>query len=78
MTYRTYWWLPAYVVALALNGCSGIAPLAASPDTEAPPWNSLEMIMMDTEIVLIDHPGQKAENIELLSALQIAVGRLTL
>lgn len=52
-----YGGLPAYVVALALNGCSGMPPRAASPDTEPPPWNSLEMMMMNTELVSID-PGQ--------------------
>jgi hypothetical protein len=72
MTYHTYWGLPACVLALALAGCSGMAPRAASPDTVPPPWNSLEMIMMDTEIVLIDQPGQKAVTTEPASQLGIA------
>lgn len=75
MKYHTYWGLPVCVVALALNGCSGIAPRAASPDIEPPPWNSLEMMMIDTEIVSVDHPGKKAANTEPASELRIAVSR---
>ena len=75
MKYHTYWGLPVCVVALALTGCSGIAPRAASPEIEPPAWNSLEMMMIDTEIVSVDHPGQEATNTEPASELRIAVVR---
>ena len=74
MTYHTYWGLPVCVVAFALNGCSGIAPRTAS-DMEPPPWNSLDMMMMDTEIVSVDHPGQKAASAQPASEIRIAVVR---
>jgi hypothetical protein len=75
MTYHTYWGLPVCIVALALNGCSGTAPRAASPDIEPPPWNSLEMMWMDTEIVSVDNPGQEAAINKPASDLRIAVVR---
>ena len=75
MTYRAFWGLPLCAVALALNGCSGIAPQAASPGIEAPPWNSLEMIMMDTEIVSVEQPSQKPAKTGPAAELRIAVVR---
>lgn len=75
MTYHAYWGLAACVATLVLNGCSATGPRAASPDVAPPPWNSLEMFMMDTEIVSIDHPGQKTVNTEPASELRIAGAR---
>lgn len=45
--------------SFALNGCSSIEPRPvrtgpAQAAPEPPPWNSLELWMMDTEIVSID------------------------
>ena len=74
MKHLRYWGVAAYVVALALNGCSGMPPHAASPDIEPPPWNSLEMMMMNTELVSID-PGQPPVADEPAPNLRIAETR---
>ena len=56
------------LLALALGACAttGQLPLQeASPLPEPPPWNSIEMIWLDTEVVLLD---SVSEALELLSA----------
>jgi len=42
--------------ALALCACSAIEPRRqeASPLPEPPPWNSIEMLWLDTEVVLLE------------------------
>lgn len=56
--------LRACVVALALAGCGSIeqrsvSPLA-EPFPEPPPWNSIEMMWLETDIVRVDAPGSEA------------------
>ena len=41
------------VLALVLGACASIEIQQASPLPEPPPWNSLEMMWMDTEIVRV-------------------------
>lgn len=49
--------LGACVVALALAGCASVAQRPDSPLPEPPPWNSIEMMWLETEIVRADSPG---------------------
>ena len=53
--------LAAVAAALALMACSTVEPKPiqrhlqeASPLPEPPPWNSIEMIWLDTEVVLLE------------------------
>jgi len=47
------------VLALVLAGCASIEHRSAAPLPEPPPWNSIEMMMMDTEIVRAETPDGK-------------------
>jgi hypothetical protein len=47
------------VLALALGGCGSIEHRSAAPLPEPPPWNSIEMMFMETEIVRAETPGGK-------------------
>lgn len=60
--------LAAIAAALALGACATTSepPLQeASPLPEPPPWNSIDMIWLDTEVVLLDSAH---ESLELLSS----------
>lgn len=45
------------VLALGLSGCGSVERRSESTLPEPPPWNSIEMMMMDTEIVRVDSPA---------------------
>jgi hypothetical protein len=50
--------LCACALALALGGCGSIEHRPASSSVpEPPPWNSIEMMWLETEIVRVDSPG---------------------
>jgi len=48
--------LAAVTAAMALVACSTVEPRLqeASPLPEPPPWNSIEMIWLETEVVLLE------------------------
>lgn len=48
--------LAAAALALALGACSTVEPRQqeASPLPEPPPWNSIDMIWLDTEVAGLD------------------------
>ena len=45
------------VVAVILGACASLETQQASPLPEPPPWNTLEMMWMDTEIVQVTPIG---------------------
>lgn len=47
------------VLALALTGCASVEHRSISPLPEPPPWNSIEMMWLETEIVRADSPGSE-------------------
>ena len=49
--------LCACALALALGGCGSIEQRSTEPLPEPPPWNSIEMMWLNTEIVRADSPG---------------------
>lgn len=49
--------VPACALALALAGCGSIELRPESSLPEPPPWNSLDMMWLKTEIVRADSPG---------------------
>ena len=60
-------WVPALILAAALTGCGAAQTRSVEvealhvetiSDYESPPWNTLEMINMDTEIVSSDPAGK--------------------
>ena len=54
------WCLFVLALALGLGGCASIEHRPASSSLpEPPPWNSLEMMMMETEIVWAEDLGAK-------------------
>ena len=50
--------LAAVAAMLVLGACSTVAPrlqeVEASPLPEPPPWNSIEMLWLETEVVLLE------------------------
>ncbi len=59
MTRRARAGLAASLAALVLCACSAASPRIeeASPLPEPPPWNSIEMLWLDTEIVRLESPA---------------------
>ena len=61
--------VPACALALALGGCGSIEHRPESSLPEPPPWNSLEMMWLQTEIVRADSPGREPDPGNALAAL---------
>jgi hypothetical protein len=51
--------LAVFALAMGLGGCGNIERRPTLPLSlpEPPPWNSIEMMMMETEIVQVEFPG---------------------
>lgn len=67
--------LPSFALALVLSGCSGLPSRAILEKVDPPAWNSLEIMMMDTEIVSADPSVQYNPVSEHTSASAIAAAR---
>jgi hypothetical protein len=72
LNHYSYFGLPVFALALVLQGCTGLPSRAIAEDTEPPAWNSLEIMLMDTEIVSADPSGQDTPGSERASASAIA------
>lgn len=59
----------ACALALALAGCGSIEQRPESSLPEPPPWNSLDMMWLKTEIVRADCPGGERDSGNALAAL---------
>jgi len=47
------------VLALGVGGCGNVEYRPTLSLPEPPAWNSIEMMMMETEIVRAEYPGRK-------------------
>ncbi len=72
MEYQSCLTLPVFAVALVLCGCTELPPRAVPDNAEPPAWNSLEMMLMNTEIVLVNPSRENNPGAEPASAAEIA------
>jgi len=56
--------LAAVAAALVLGACSTVEPQRGelAPLPEPPPWNSIEMIWLDTEIALLERTSLRCDS----------------
>lgn len=63
--------LAVLALAMGSGGCGSIEHRPALPQSvpEPPPWNSIEMMMMETEIVWAEYPGSESVSVSTLPSI---------